>query len=340
MRSVRPTSILTLLSIAITTMLALCLLSGCSGSRVSENVVLKAINNSNQLSSGFVLQDYLDIQPYEVSELSILSDDRGLDKHTRIIVCSYIVSNDNTSSEVSATLVFDTGSKEPRLISARSVEARTVPLKGIDFDEQHGLQSCEAKFDPTSNSCVVSRVESYNLWFADSSITSSYSYSFVKDGNMSRWKFEKEDASRSTTYKNLEGGFYGKTGKVANFTSFTIKNLDPVKGTFDIDYTYTVTTTSLYSSERRVEEASGTLHAVIDTENGSWLQSNKQEDGLSHFFEAKGTSSRGNGEASLTGTLVMSDSGEDKIEISARIDSEAAFGGQTFYISGPLYRVK
>jgi hypothetical protein len=311
-------------------------LAGCN-SKLSEDLILESIKSSDKLSQGFINNNYLTPQPYEVFDLSILSEEKVTDSDSRIITCTYTLSNANVRSDVLATLYFMGKGKETHLADVKSAEAVSTPLKGIDFDEQHGLDSCVAEFDPAANTCTVTNTETFDLWFADSTITKSYTYSFSTSGSAG-WNFIEEDSQRDVSYKNLEGTFRGKTGNPAEFKDFTIKNFDAEQDTFDIDYIYTATD---YGAN---EDISGTLHATIDTESLLPINYKTEEDGGTYQFEAKGTSSNGDGEASMTGQFRSSDSGEDKIEIKAYIDGMAYSIVGSISIkhsaNGPLYRVQ
>jgi len=296
--------------IAIIVLVALWFNLSGAGTLGQTRETFKAAFDSEQIAiEGAASNDYVRKTPYNVTAFECKEIKKVNDYQVTARI-SATVENDNFKTDVEAIATYTDPAKAPANVLAfiaRSdgyafdvTGAKTTPKKGIDYDESHGLENCEAVLSDDARSCAVE--ETYNVakWFVDAEYDAKYLYQF--DGK--RWSYAEKEVTDSYSYHDVEGTYLPKTN---NEVSFTIRDFDPENGTFVIDYTCN-------------EEDAYWKYNVTGTLNAS-LSAKRYELDSGGFdtryeFEAAGTSSGGDGQASANGEFVVADSGEDEMHLS------------------------
>lgn len=299
-------------------------LAGCS-SGPDESAFREAFAKTEWVSDGAASNNYVKETPYEVTSFELDDLKKVSDGLVEGAFAATIENESFTTQYVGyASALTDEKALNPFTFEVRDMS--TTPKKGIDFIEVNGEEvdvDCELSEDATS--CTTEFTDEAQLWFVDSKRTTQATYTFKDNG----WSEKESETTLAFNYHDIDGAYKGKTGDITALSRFEIRDVDAKAGTFTIDYTYDAPK-SLFSD---AEQITGTLSAVIDTEARS---NNAQSDGISYYFEAKGTSSGGDGQANAAGYFTTSDSGEHSIELqNIRADSNSGFGVST---SGNLFK--
>lgn len=190
---------------------------------------------------------------------------------------------------------------------SREVEAKA----GVSRDDKNGLSNVEGVMSEDGTTCQVDTDEQFDFWFANSALKRTYYYSMSDMG----WTFEDNVDDHHVTYKDIDGAYVAKSGDMLSFTSFTISDLNPESGSFGIKIALSEKPGS-YSTRLAAE---ATLQATIDPQAAGKYG---QKDGYTYSFEAKGSSTGGNGAASFTGYLTVGEDGAKTIQVSSgKIDT-------------------
>jgi hypothetical protein len=286
---------------------------GCSSNLGQNAKTFKdALLQDMILQNGIASPNYLNDSRYELT----LCDVENITKISDSIVSADInatIENANYMTELILIAQYHeapddqdgkTASDPPQGYSFSVESSVTTPKKGIDYDQAFNLANCDAPLGSDGVSCEVSKTAEYGFWFADSVVSTTYSYKF----NGTEWDFVNEDISHTITYKDINGEYAAKTGNLTDFSRFSISNFNPEKGTFTISYTIDKPHTGNFT----YPIINGVLEATMDSQE---IGDQTQKDGYSYYFEAKGSSDSGKGEASCQGYFTVSSDGESVIEI-------------------------
>ena len=304
-----------------------------------------ALEQDSIVTSGIASNQYLNESAYGITAYSCSNIQKVSDFQVSADI-EATIENENYITDFTAKAQYYDLSKSAELRNSligdlqdyefKVVSSQTTPKKGIDFDLQNGIESCESTLSEDALSCTVDVSQSYSTWFVDSTISGTYDYTFDGKG----WKLSNSTPKNSFTYKDLDGDYQARTGALTKLTKFTVGELDPDKGTFTITYECDLNTL-FYSAVDGEKTISGSIQCAIDpTDSSSVITDAAQEDGLTYHFEGKGNSTGGNGQASVSGYITTSDSGEKEIHIE-RLSADYTMtlaGNSTYSGRGSLYR--
>ncbi len=278
-------------------------------SSVSAEDVEETLRADPGFMGGFASNEYVDPSEYELSDVRILSSSEGSDGVVRLQVAADL-SNESFSSECNVAMDFvrvrdisdaDGFSKVPVPEDAAgtdwvgrvvSVDADTRAIRAVDFDPEVP-DGFDPSFDEEAQTSTFVDTSTVELWFADVSDATTYTYRF--DG--SEWGRGEASHSREVRYKGLEGSYSPAGGDAGEFARFSIDGLNALDGTFTVEYEKDA---SFLSSDG----ISGSIEcSVTPVEVSSAYEDCRQEDGFVYVFEGTGTSSGGDGEARISGAL-------------------------------------
>lgn len=304
----------------------------------------KAAFQSDSIAvDGLAIGYYVNDSPYEVTSFTCTN----IRKASAYEVDSDItatIENDNFTTEIVATGIYydfsNAGPEEQQYIIWLGTKgylfdvqsSTTTPKKGIDYDTENGLENVDSTLSDDATTCTVTTNDENSFWFADSAIDKTYNYTF--DGTS--WAFAGMEENDAITYKtDIEGDYAPKDDK-DRLPKFTISNLDPEKGTFQIDYEMATTYTN-----GDVYTASGTINATIEQrdEDAYIIDPNVvQADGKAYYFQGTGSSDSGDGQSEVSGCFIPSDSGEAALEVFLDADYQFEFRSwresRTMYFRG------
>lgn len=274
--------------------------AGCAGGTSSDEFKT-AFENDSIVSDGVVRSDYVKETPYSVTSFDV--GDTETDGDTTISTINAVIENESFRSNLS---IEGRATKEDKdtSYSFRVLDSQTTPIKGIDFDKDHELEAVEATLSDDGKTCAVEIVNDYDYWFADVVLTDTYTYSFSSDRG---WRFDKDDRSDNTTYKDLEGTYSCPAGTVPQYSDFTISDLDAETGEFEIAFTQDENPRQNIA-EVIYAAASVNAKASIEPQEGT-AEKGAMDDGLIYAFKATGTSDKGSKTASIEGYIGVDSSG-------------------------------
>lgn len=261
--------------------------------------------------AGFAEDDYVTPTPYRLRDVEIAGKERGSDGIWNVAATATL-ENESFSSACEVELSFaparDAG-QYPELFSdvpedasgsawigvVDEVQAETRATAGVDHDEEIGADDFAPTFDAQRQTCTLTVTEATELWFGTSEEAQTYAYAF--DGV--RWQRRlAEDVVRSASFGELAGSYAGSEGDAAAFTTFAVEDVDAEAGTFTLVYERRAT--SLLGDNA----VSGSLACSVTSASATpSTEEYAQADGRVYTFAGTGTSSGGNGAATVEGTL-------------------------------------
>lgn len=261
--------------------------------------------------AGFAEDDYVTPTPYRLRDVEIAGEERGPDGIWNVAATATL-ENESFSSACEVELSFAPArdaDQYPELFSdvpedasgsawigvVDEAQAETRATAGVDHDEEIGADDFAPTFDAQRQTCTLTVTEATELWFGTSEEAQTYAYAF--DGV--RWQRRlAEDVVRSASFGELAGSYAGSEGDAAAFTTFAVEDVDAEAGTFTLVYERRAT--SLLGDNA----VSGTLAcSVTSTTATPSTEEYAQADGRVYTFAGTGTSSGGNGAATVEGTL-------------------------------------
>ena len=261
-----------------------------------------AFEGDSIVKNGVASDAYLNPSPYKVTSFEV-TNNRDSDDGTEYEIKATI-ENDNYVTEMTVD-----GLQQGSRYEFDVVDSTTTPKKGIDYDSKNVLEDTESVLSDDGKSCTVETSEDYDYWFVEGSENSVYTYKF--DGNS--WSFDDVEQQSNVTYKDLDGTYSCPAGETTQYENFTISNLDPKNGTFDIAFTmadirYDSTVQHHYFAANVTERAG--IDPVANMGEDSSM-----DNGLTYTFKATGESDQGNKASSMNGYIGVDSTGKPIIFI-------------------------
>ena len=280
---------------------------------VSEADVRRTLEADPDVMSGFAENDYVEALPYELVSANV-ADERE-DDGVQALTVDAVIANGRFESSFTAELAFvrlGEIADHPEFSSVPTTEGAlegdwvgrvvsvdgvaTEAVAGVDFDEEvNGGAPFSPSFDRTHQTCTYTERTSDELWFGTVEEARTLSYRF--DGT--RWaRYDAADAVDSVRYTGLEGAYQPDDSAAQAFDVMRIDDVDPDKGTFTL--VYEKHATGLLGDDAVSGEIPCTLARADATPS---YADYAQEDGCVYTFSGTGTSSGGNGTATVEGVL-------------------------------------
>lgn len=287
-----------------------------ASSQLATADVERLINSDADIMDGFAKNDYVEALPYRLVSATIerTSEEDGVTR----VEASASIANGRFESSFTCVLEFvRAGELGEHPLIADSVEAsgagadvsasawvgrvvevrnvRTVAVAGIDYDDDLDGASFSPSFDREHQTCTFVDESTVDLWFATVGEKRTVSYRF--DGE--RWvKAGAGDPVQTVTYRGLNGSYQPDSSGAQAFETLRIEDLDAEAGTFTL--VYDKRATGLLGDDA----VSGTISCAITREEATpSVADAEQEDGAVYTFEGTGTSSGGDGAASVSGVI-------------------------------------
>lgn len=314
--------------------------------RVDAAVVTQVLEADSAFMDGFVSDDYVEPSPYALEDVQVVSvqtDDDG----SSVADVTARLENESFSSEVSATIKLARSSERARYSELKNApatnsgwsgaviasSATTRAIAGVTVDDEFP-DGFDPTFDAATQTCTYTAERVYDLWFAESSVSTPYTYAF--DGTA--WARSEGTSERTVTYDAaaLEGAYAPGDGDTGALTGVTLLGLDEQAGTFAIEYRASTPGFGAAS-------VSGTLQCTLaPAEPTDHAAAYRQVDGQSYTFAGEGTSTGGAGTASITGVVGL----DGNLVVSLSIDyTEEPFlfgspSDETMTVAGVLVRLQ
>ena len=314
------------LAIILSVIIAAFTLVGC-GNRMlgqSEATFREAFSQDAIARNGVASNDHVKESPYEVTAFEV-NEMTEVDEVTVRAIITATIENANFTSHLDIEGIFRDSSENPSDIPAYTfsvLSSETAARKGIDFDEARGLIDVDSELCERGRFSTVVNTVDYDFWFVDTKITTTYTYMF----NGTRWYLTDEEQSVSRTFKNIEGSYAARVNNdgseiyyLTDFTNFSISEFDPSTGSFKIAYTIERPTRTFGVGVDTFPVVSGVLEATIDprtTDEYEVEDDFQMNDGFSYYFEARGSSDSGEGNAVIWGYFSLNSAGDYIIEIA------------------------
>ena len=211
-----------------------------------------------ELLEGVALDDYVEPSDYSFSfDLSEPETEDGVTSTDGTVT----VSNDSfeTTYDVSGTC-------EDGKFSFSVEEGETVPVAGVDFDDEHDFNGAESEL-VGSDACEVTTTQSVETWFATVTFDKTYRYEFVNDAAGSHWSFAGESVNSSDIqYQEgaLDGSYAFQSGSTSegSLSSFAISAYNAADGTFTVDYANSLTSGTATCQIEAIELDENALEAA------------------------------------------------------------------------------
>ena len=313
--------------------------------RVDAAVVTQVLEADSSFMDGFASDDYVEPSPYALEDVQVVSvqtDDDG----SSVADVTARLENESFSSEVSATIKLARSSERARYSELKNApatdsgwlgaviasSATTRAIAGVTVDDEFP-DGFDPTFDAAMQTCTYTAERVYDLWFAESSVSTPYTYTF--DGTA--WARSEGASERTVAYDAaaLEGVYAPGDGDTGALTDVTLLGLDEQAGTFAIEYRASTPGFGAAS-------VSGTLQCTLapagPTDDAAAY---RQVDGQSYTFAGEGTSTGGAGTASITGVVGL----DGNLVVSLSIDyTEEPFlfgspSDETMTVAGVLVRL-
>ncbi len=277
----------------------------------NEGTFRKAFETQKPYDTLFSASSYLTNSPAEIESFS----EDGMDKvndQTVTCVINTTVANDNIKAIASYNATYRQSSQSSNgtyTFELKNVEYEAIT--GITADPNNDLVNIEAELSEDGTSCTVVESETFDLWFADSSLDTTYKYKFNKA--YGSWSYDTSDVNHVVTYKDMDGTYTAKSGDLLDLSNFTISSLDADNGSFTITCTRAAKTMS-YSTNPEVK---ATFNVTLDPEAAhSTSATGREQDGYIYRFESKGSTDSGNKNANITGYITQGDGNAPAIYIT------------------------
>lgn len=261
--------------------------------------------------AGFAEDDYVTPTPYRLRDVEVAGEERGSDGMWDVSATATL-ENESFSSACEVELSFapsqDAG-QYPELFSGTPEAARdsawvgvvdeasaeTRAIAAVDHDEEIASDDFAPTFDARRQTCTLTVAKTTDLWFGASEEAQTYAYAF--DGT--RWQRRlAEDVVRSASFGELAGAYAGSEGDARAFTTFAVEDVDADAGTFTLVYERRAT--SLLGDNAVSGSIACSLKSAAATPS---TEKYAQADGRVYTFAGTGTSSGGDGAATIEGTL-------------------------------------
>ncbi|MBQ9042381.1 MAG: zinc ribbon domain-containing protein [Eggerthellaceae bacterium] len=284
-------------------------LSGAGTLGQTTGTFKTAFETSDIARKGAASNDFVNETPYSVTSFECTDISKSSDYEVTAHVKA-VVENESFKTEVTALATYIDGTKLPSGSTWASgivdgyhfdiTSTATTPKKGVDKDDVNIAQAFESTLSDDGITSTVTITETEQTWFVDAEFETVHTYRFIDD----RWTHIDAETTAAYDYHDIEGTYLPKGNSEV---TFTIRDLDSEKGTFVVDYT---------AAESNViydYNVAGTLNVdIIATAKSDYTS--KAVKGT-YEFKGTGTSSGGDGQASVEGTLVVTDSGEPALKI-------------------------
>lgn len=294
-------------------------LSGVGTLGQTSETFRSAFESSDTVRKGIASNDLVNETPYSVTSFECTDIKKASDYEVTARVKA-VIENESFKTEVTALATYIDGTKLPSGYTWASsfvdgynfdvTGSTTTPKKGIDKDSANIAQAFQSVLSDDGMTCTVTVAETERTWFVDVDYTTVHTYRF----NENRWFHADAETSASYDYHDIEGTY---TTKGNSEITFTIRDLDKEKGSFVVDYTASKDGLFGYN-------VSGTLNADIIPKISRDYASGATKS--TYEYEAKGTSSGGNGQASANGEFEVTESGENAISASISVDYTSEYG--------------
>ncbi len=281
-------------------------------SQISEADARRVIAADADVMAGFAENDYVEALPYELTALSV--DGSSEQDGAQVLTVSASIENGRFRSSFTTELAFirvadiaahpefsqasvPDGARGTDWIGrvVRVSDVETEAIAGIDFDAEVDDPDFSPSFDRGHQTCTYTVKDSVDLWFAEVETGQTLGYSF----NGTRWvRRSTSDAVATVRYRGLDGSYHAQGGAADEFDTLRIEDLDAQRGTFTL--VYEKRATGLMGDDA----VSGSISCTIQrAESTPAYADYEQADGAVYTFTGTGTSSAGNGTASVEGTL-------------------------------------
>lgn len=284
-------------------------MSGAGALGQTDGTFKAAFETSNIVRKGIAHNDYVDETPYSITSFEC-TDIKKTSDYEVAAHMKAVIENESFKTEITALATYVDGTKLPSDYSWAAgfvdgysfdvTSTTTTPKKGIDRDDTNIARAFEASLSDDGTTCTATVRETEQTWFADAQFTTVYSYRF-KDN---RWTYVGADTTSVYDYHDIEGT-YQQRGR--SDMTFTVRDLNPEKGSFVVDYSASESDFVFNYS------VTGTLNVdIIATAKQDYKT--KAMQGV-YELAGVGTSSGGDGQASLRGELKVADSGEAALKV-------------------------
>lgn len=281
-------------------------------SQVTEADARQVLARDADVMDGFAENDYVEALPYELTALTV--DGSSEQDGVRTLSVSAAIANGRFQSSFTAELAFVRASDlpaHPEFADAavpegaagadwvgrvvRVSDVKTEAVAGIDFDDAVDDPDFSPSFDRGHQTCTYTVKSAETLWFAQVDSARTIGYAF----NGTRWvRRSTSDAVATVRYRNLDGSYHAAGGDADAFDALRIEGLDAERGTFTLVY-------DKHAEGLMGDDAvSGSIACSIQrAEATPAYAAYEQADGCVYTFTGTGTSSAGDGAASVEGVL-------------------------------------
>ena len=296
-------------------------LSGAGTLGQTSGTFKTAFESSDTVRKGIASNDYVNETPYSVTSFECTDMKKTADYEVTAHVKA-VIENESFKTEITAFATYIDGTKLPGGYARAGGYAdgykfditgsTTTPKKGIDKDSVNIAQAFESTLSDDGTTCTATVAETEQTWFVDAQFNTVHTYRFSDN----RWTYVGAEATAAYDYHDIEGTYLPKGNSEV---AFTIRDFDSEKGTFVVDYTSTENN-AVYNYN-----VAGTLNAdIAATARQDYMSKSTRG---TYEFAGTGTCSGGDGQASVEGTLVVTDSGEAALNVSdLSIDYTASNG--------------
>lgn len=306
--------------------------------------VTAVLTATSDIMDGFASNDYVDESTYELTDVAITGSVAGEDG-AYTVDATATLANQSFSSALTCTLRLVRSANASLLPEGVdtvetpdgwvgyvvSSSATTRAIAGVTHDPDYP-DGFAPTFDEAAQTCSFTSEDSYDLWFGSDLLATQVTYTF--DGTS--WVRTVGEATPSVTFAAdaIEGAYAPASEGTSSFTMFRISHVDAAAGTFSIEY-------SAAAPGFGSAAVSGIIECTIaQTEPTEATRSYRQLDGYVYTLTGEGTSSGGDGSASLQGTLGV----DGMLVVSCSIDYTRApflFGqptNESMEVAGTLSR--
>lgn len=328
-----------LLAVIAVVILAATLVTGACSTNQTATAFREAFEEQAVYSKSLPSAQYTADTPYKLTSCSVKDIDKRSETVTTAVIDATVENEAYKVTMQFEAVRYDYSNGSPSSKGglesyefkqlSKDVEAKAPVTK----DAAHNLENVTSELSEDGKSCVVVTDQSTDMWFVTSNVKSEYTYNLNSNG----WSFANEEILYSTVYKDIDGPYAAKTGKMLDFSSVEISDLNAETGSFTMQIALPEHADT-YSTRLG---ATATVQATISPERyGSYAQ----KDGYSYYFEGVGTSNEGNGRATVFGYFTVGEDGSKTIEIvNGTIGTTTTYrvvspSSTTFSFNGTLFK--
>ncbi len=246
--------------------------------------------------------------PYEVTDF-VVSEETETENGFEYKIDA-VIENANFASNLSLTC-----ERRGEIFLFDLVDSSTTAKKGIDFDQEHGIDGVESVLAEDGKSCTVFVESPYDYWFIEGKTEATYTYKF--DGHA--WTYEGVRPGADYTFKkDVEGEYLCPAGESPQYTDFTISDFDSDKGTFSIKFTQEACAIGVSQCQEAHVELTGGITPEECTENTP----GRMDNGMLYSFKAQGSSDLGGQVAEMEGYFGVDAEGNPTITLTkSKVDT-------------------